>query len=134
VHELTQDGNEPDDDLGQLGNLIDGNPSTSWDSDVYQGPQFGRSGGFGLALQLSAAHVLHELVVTTPMQHWTAEVFTADRDAPALSGWGTPTDQRSGIDGSTTFSLAGRTGNWVLFWMIDPGPKEQAVVDELSVR
>lgn len=134
VHELTQDGNQPDDDVGQLGNLIDGNPATYWESDVYKGPEFGRSGGFGLVLQLGAAHVLHELAVSSPMKDWAAEVFTSDSDAPELSGWGSPTDKRGGIYGNATFSLAGRKASWVLFWMIDPGPSRQAVVGELSVR
>ena len=122
VHEMTQDGNQPNDDLGQLGNLIDGNPSTDWESDVYKGPEFGGSGGFGLALQLGAAHTLRQLVATSPMKGWTAEVFTADRDAADLSGWGRPVDERSRVDGSATFSLGGRTASWVLFWIVDPGP------------
>ena len=134
VHELTQDGNQPNDNLTQLGNLTDGNPSTEWESDVYKRPEFGGSGGFGLALPLGAAHVLHELVATSPMKGWTAEVFTADRDSPDLSGWGRRVDERSGVDGSATFSLGGRTASWVLFWIIDPGPSRQAVVEELSVH
>jgi serine/threonine-protein kinase len=133
VHELTQDGNQPDDDLGQLGNLIDGKLSTSWKSDVYTGPEFGGSGGFGLVLQLSAAHALRELVATSPMRGWTAEVFMADDDPSVLAGWGSPVDKRSGIDGTTTFSLEGRSASWVLLWIIDPGPSRQAVVEELSV-
>jgi len=134
VHELTQDGNQPNDDLGQLRNLIDGNPSTSWESDVYKRPEFGGSGGFGLALRLGAAQALHELVATSPMKDWKGEVFTADRNAPDLAGWGRPVDERSGISGNATFSLAGRTASWVLFWIIDPGPSRQAVVEELTVH
>jgi serine/threonine protein kinase len=134
VHELTQDGNQPNDDVGQLGNLIDGNPATYWESDVYTGPEFGGSGGFGLVLQLSETHTLHELVAISSMKGWTAEVFTSDHDSSVLAGWGSPLDERSGIDGSATFSLAGRTASWVLFWVIDPGPRRQAVVEELSVH
>jgi serine/threonine protein kinase len=133
VHELTQNGNQPNDDLGKLGNLIDGKLSTSWESDVYTGPEFGGSGGFGLVLQLSASHALHELVANSPMKGWTAEVFTADGDPSVLAGWGSPADRRSGIDGGATFSLEGRTASWVLLWIIDPGPSRQAVVEELSV-
>jgi eukaryotic-like serine/threonine-protein kinase len=133
VHELTQDGNLPNDDLGQLGNVIDGKASSFWESDVYKGPEFGGSGGFGLVLELRAARSLHSLVVTTPMRDWTAEVFTADSDSGDLSGWGRPVEKRTGITGNETFSLAGRKASWVLFWMIDPGPSRQAVVDELSV-
>jgi hypothetical protein len=67
------------------------------------------------------------------MKGWRAEVFTATRESSVLAGWGSPVDERSGIDGSATFSLAGRTASWVLFWIIDPGPKRQAVVEGLSV-
>jgi serine/threonine-protein kinase len=134
VHELTQDGNQPNDDVSQVGNVIDGKPSTYWESDVYTGPEFGGSGGFGLVLQLSAAHALHELVAISPMKGWTAEVFTAERDVPDLAGWGSPVDERSRIDGSATFSLAGRTASWVLFWIVDPGPSRRAVVEELTVH
>jgi serine/threonine protein kinase len=134
VHEMTQDGNQPNDNLGQLGNLIDANPSTDWESDVYKGPEFGGSGGFGLVLQLGAAHALRELVATSPMKGWTAEVFMADSDAAHLSGWGRPVDERSRLDGSATFSLGGRTASWVLFWIVDPGPSRQAVVEELTLH
>jgi len=134
VHEMTQDGNQPNDDLGQLGNLIDGKASTDWESDVYKRPEFGGSGGFGLALQLRTAHALRQLVATSPMKGWTAEVFTADRDAADLSGWGRPVGERSRVDGSATFSLGGRTASWVLFWIVDPGPSRQAVVEELTLH
>jgi eukaryotic-like serine/threonine-protein kinase len=133
VSELTQNGNHPDDNLAQLGNLIDGNPATSWEGDVYDSPNFGGSGGFGLVLKLGSRHRLHDLVVTTSMQGWSAETFTSDVDAPTVSGWGTATANRSPIYGTTTFSLAGRTANWVLLWMLDPGPTRQAQIEELTV-
>ena len=91
VSELTQNGNHPTDNLGELGNLIDGNPTTFWEGDVYDSPNFGGSGGFGLAMDLGSRHSVHELVVTTSMQGWSAETFTSDTNAQVLSGWGTPT-------------------------------------------
>ena len=134
VHELTQNGNHPTDNVGELGNLIDGNPTTSWQGDVYDSPNFGGSGGFGLALGLGSHHIVHELVVTTSMQGWSAEAFTSNTDAPVLRGWGTATAIRSPIYGSTTFSLGDRSASWVLLWMTDPGPTRQADIEELSVR
>ena len=134
VSELTQNGNHPTDNLAELGNLIDGNPATSWEGDVYDSPNFGGSGGFGLALDLGSRHVVHELVVTTTMQGWSAEAFTADANAPVLSGWGTATASRSPIYGSATFSLGDRKASWVLLWMTDPGPTRQAQIEELTVR
>jgi hypothetical protein len=134
VRELTQNGNHPTDNVGQLGNLIDGDPATAWAGDVYDSPNFGGSGGFGLALDLGSRHVVHDLVVTTTMQGWSAQAFTADTNAPVLSGWGTATAVRSPIYGSATFSLAGRRASWVLLWMTDPGPTRQADIAELTIR
>ena len=122
VSELTQNGNHPTDNVSQLGSLIDGNSATAWEGDVYQSANFGGSGGFGLALDLGSRHTVHELVVSTSMQGWSAEAFTSDSNAPVLSGWGTPTASRSPIYGSATFSLGGRKASWVLLWMTDPGP------------
>ena len=134
MSELTQNGNHPTDNVGQLGNLIDGNRATSWEGDVYASPNFGGSGGFGLVLKLGSRHAVHELVVTTSMQGWSAETFTSNVDAPTIGGWGTATATRSPIDGNATFSLADRAASWVLLWMTDPGPTRQAQIDELTVR
>jgi eukaryotic-like serine/threonine-protein kinase len=134
VSELTQNGNHPTDNLGQLGNLVDGSTATAWEGDVYDSANFGGSGGFGLALDLGSRHTVHELEVTTSMQGWSAEAYVADSNAPALSGWGTPTASRSPIYGNATFSLGGRKASWVLLWMTDPGPNRQAQIQELTVR
>jgi hypothetical protein len=134
VHELTQGGNTPNDDLSGLDNVIGDNPAAFWYSDRYTRADFGGYGGLGLVLKLSGVHTLHELVVTTPMQGWSAETFVSGSDAPELSGWGQPTGQRSGVNNSSVFSLGGHKAGWVLFWMLNPGPTNQAVVDKLSVR
>jgi hypothetical protein len=134
VHEMAVGGNTPDDDLSGLDNVIGNNPNAFWHSDRYTQPDFGGYGGLGLVLQLSGVHTLHELVVTTPMQDWSAETFVSSSDAPQLSGWGQPTGQRSGVNNSSVFSLGGKKAGWVLFWMLNPGPTDQAVIDKLSVR
>ena len=90
VRELTQDGNEPNDNLGELPNVIGNNPGKYWQSDIYKSAEFGGSGGFGIVLQLNGRHVLHQLSVSTPMQGWSAEVFTSGSGSSTLSGWGRP--------------------------------------------
>ncbi len=134
VHELTHNGNLPNDNLDELANVIDGNSSTSWESSVYLSPRFGGYGGFGLALQLASPHVVHELVVNTTMQGWSAETFTGDTFGQGLGDWGRSTASMSGLSGDAAFSLGNRKASWVLFWMTDPGPTNQAEVEELTVR
>jgi serine/threonine-protein kinase len=132
VKELTTGGNLPNDNLNELPNLISNNPSTYWQSAIYKGPRFGNYGGLGLALELNGTHVLHNLVVKTPMQDWSAEVFVGDRFAP-WGNWGKPTSSQDPIYSDHTFSLGGKRGSWVLFWMLNPGPSYQATVDKLLV-
>jgi hypothetical protein len=61
-------------------------------------------------------------------------VYISGADSPELAGWGSPTDEHLGVNGSAVFSLSGKSGSWVLFWMLNPGPTNEAVVDKLSVR
>jgi hypothetical protein len=134
VYEMAQDGNHPDDDVSGLPNVIGDNPSAFWHSDQYQRSDFGGYGGLGLVLKLHGARTLHDLFVTTPMQDWSAEVYVSGADSPELAGWGRPTDEHAGVNGSAVFSLSGKSGSWVLFWMLNPGPTNEAVVDKVSVR
>jgi hypothetical protein len=133
VRELTQDGNEPNDNLSELPNVLGNNPGKYWSSDIYNGAHFGGSGGFGLVLQLDGPHVLHRLVVSTPMDGWSAEVFAAGSGSGTLGGWGQPLSRQTSINGDAVFSLGDKRAGWVLFWMIDPGPTRQAVVRRLSL-
>ncbi len=55
VRELTQDGNEPNDNVSELPNVIANSPGKYWASDIYKSADFGGSGGFGLVLQLDGA-------------------------------------------------------------------------------
>ena len=113
--------------------MIGNNPAKYWESDIYKRPEFGGSGGFGLVLQLDGPHVLHQLAVSTPMDGWSAEVFTANSAAGTLSGWGRSLSHQASINGDAVFSLGGQKASWVLFWIIDPGPTRRAVVRRLSV-
>ncbi len=133
IHELTQDGNEPNDNVNELPSVIRNNLGGLWESDIYKSAEFGGSGGFGLVLQLQAPRVLHQLSVTTPMRAWSAEVFASNSDASTLSGWGQVLSHQSAVNGDAVFPLHGKKASWVLFWMIDPGPARQAVVRRLSV-
>ena len=134
VYELAINGNHADDDLAGLANVIGDNPNADWVSAQYHGPRFGGWGGLGLVLKLSGAHKLHELVVTTPMQGWSAETFVGNDFAKNLSGWGRPVGQLQDVNGSQRLSLGNERASWALFWMLDPGPQEQAVVDKLAVH
>ncbi|MHB1535845.1 MAG: discoidin domain-containing protein, partial [Acidimicrobiales bacterium] len=129
--------NLPLDDPGGTKYAFDGNPNTFWETDPYTNSKFGNLyPGIGLAIDLGASHTVHQLVVTSPTQGWSAQTYVSATDVPngrPVTAWGSPTATRRRISGSATFDLAGRRGRWVLLWLTNLGPAYQAKVAELSV-
>ena len=91
--------------------------------------------GIGLEAQLSAAEVVHRLVVTSGTVGWAASVYLSTTPIPQgdLAGWGAPVSSLSGIDGSATFTLDARRAEYVLLWLTNLGPASSAAVSELTV-
>jgi hypothetical protein len=129
-------GHTPD-NTSQTSLTFDGNAATAWNTDFYRSPTFsGLYSGEGLAIRLDGKHTLKQLAVTTPSTGWSASVYVAEAqpaDGAPVTAWGSPTDSKSNVNGSTTFSLGGRSGSWVLFWLTDLGPTFHAEVAELKV-
>jgi hypothetical protein len=127
----------PDDPQG-AGYIFDGDPNTAWYSDTYGSPTFGNLyPGLGLAVALNVSAKLTRLDVTTPTVGWAAQVYvSADPVASGqpVSAWGQPTDNKSNISGTTTFSLGGRTGRYVLLFLTNLGPEKKAQINEVLVR
>ena len=114
--------------------VIDGDRTTDWHSDTYDGPSFGRlKSGVGLILQLDRPTRLAELKVLSPVKGWGASVYVADDAGEELGEWGAPVARRSEIDGDATFDLADRTGRFVLLWITDPGPAHRAEITDLTL-
>jgi hypothetical protein len=125
------------DDVAGMAYTFDHNPATAWHSDVYRNATFGNLyPGMGLAIHLSRRTKLHDLVVTSSTNGWAAQTYVSSGpvDSPqAVTAWGQPTDTRSAINGSATFSLGGRDGQWVLLWLTNLGPSFEAQVAELVI-
>ena len=134
------------DDPQDLPKAIDGNPATYWHTDYYGTATFGNLyPGLGLAIQLKKPADLHHLVVMSSTDGWSAQAYTSSTQVASgpnqLAAWGSPTVTKVGINGSATFSLGGRRGQWVLLWLTNLGQsiqtsfghKYQARIDELSV-
>jgi hypothetical protein len=121
---------------GDLPNLVDGDPTTSWDTEGYVSRTFGIKSGVGVHVTLPARAELGDLVITSPSNGWSASVYVADAPATDLGGWGEPVAQRTAIaPGVTTISLDTR-GRSVLVWITDLGdaaPQARTTIDELAV-
>ncbi len=93
---------------------IDGNPSTTWSTEIYQ--SFARDkAGVGLVVDLSRAARLRTLTVTTLDAGWDASVYVAGAPAAALDGWGKPVASGTGLPTQQRFTLDTR-GRSVLLW------------------
>ena len=129
----------PPDDPGGADNVIDGNASTYWSTDVYPNAKFGNLyPGIGLAIELSSSATLHQLQVVSPSIGWTAQTYVSEvpvASGQPVSAWGSPTDTVTSTTAVTTFDLHGRRGRYVLFWLDDlgPGPLYQARIARITV-
>ena len=126
------------DNANQTSLAFDGNPATAWSTDRYRSPTFGNLyPGIGLAIEVSGSSTLRTLTVTSPTVGWSASSYvspTAVATGQPVSSWGSPTDSKSAINGSTTFNLGGRKGRYVLLWITNLGPSLSAQVAELAVH
>ena len=119
------DGNENADELG---NLLDGDSSTTWSSDRYKSRLFGNlKPGLGLVLEFGQPTSIREIQLLGEEGGWTAGVYGADEPAADLAGWGAPITQVADAGASETFALRGRTVGAVLIWFTDIGPRSTRV-------
>ena len=125
------DGDENPD---QVTNVLDDDPATTWHTDTYRGPEFGNlKSGVGLVFTLGEATELGELLVDSPTDGWSADVYVASSPAGDLAGWGEPIASQQDITaGETRFDLGGAEGSVVLLWITDPGPDFRSEIGTAS--
>jgi serine/threonine protein kinase len=131
----------PPDNPALAGYAVDGKVSTAWQTDIYSGPHAATFGGMypgeGLALHLSGTRKLTRLDVVSTTRGWAASTYVSASEPPtgsSVSAWGAPTASASDVQGGTHFSLAGRTGRWVLLWLTNLGPSDRVSIAEVTVR
>lgn len=131
------DNDRPPDDPDGTIYTYDGNPSTAWSTDQYKSPTFGNLyDGIGLEISLKSPANLAELSVTSPTDGWSASAYVSSvpiTSGQSVAAWGRATSSLADIDGDATFSLGGQRGGYVLLWITNLGPTDQASVAELSV-
>lgn len=126
------DGHEHD---GDLGLLVDGDPSTAWSTEQYVDSHLvGLKPGVGVVFRLDGPHKLGQMRVTSASRGWAAQVFVADAPRQTLKEWGAPVTSNNDVGGGeTSFDLGGRSGAAVLLWITDLGDVNAAVsIGEVS--
>jgi serine/threonine-protein kinase len=118
----------------EAGNVIDGDPATSWRTETYANRRLGnRKPGVGMVVELDAAHELARLEIASETRGYAVEIFVAEAPRPTLEGWGAAVDRRENIEGDATFDLEGRRGRAVLVWITDLGTANSTRIDEVRV-
>jgi hypothetical protein len=131
-----------------IGNVVDGDPNTTWSTEQYYEGTLKKPGGVGLGIYLDAApRVLAKaLEIQTPTPGFSAQVYVADHielelpygDSTPLSarGWqgpvGASTDVHSGQ--RIPLTLSGHPHRYYLVWLSTLPPHMQsATIDELTL-
>ena len=120
----------------EQGNAIDGDQNTSWSTEDYTSPDWGRLGkpGVGLILELDQSADIHGLEFDTPSAGWQAEVYVADSDPGSLEGWGDPVATFEEDDSGTNTVTFDANGGAVLLWFTRAGDDGQVTVTEVRLE
>lgn len=124
----------------ELSSLLDGDPSTHWDSVGYSTPAFGGlKPGLGFWLDLGTPHALHSVALRTTTPGVSYEIRIAEEPAPTLGAWqpvGSTTD-------AAALSQVGWsepvTSQYVLVWITgdlqpDGSGRYRAGFSDLAIR
>jgi hypothetical protein len=120
----------------EQGDAFDGDENTSWSTERYTSPDWGRLGkpGVGLILELDQSTEMHALEFDTPSVGWQAEVYVADSNPGGLEGWGDPVATFEENDSGTNTVTFDATGGAVLLWFTRAGDDGQVTVTEVRLE
>ena len=109
------DGTENDD---QLGRLVDGDPTTAWETEVYfnQANFGGLKPGVGVAVDLGEQRTVLGARISTPRSGITVQLYTADNVPDTIEGW-SPLGDPVQIDETATIEVDPTTARYVLVWL-----------------
>ncbi|TDQ55525.1 protein kinase family protein [Actinorugispora endophytica] len=119
---------------------IDGDPSSSWNTQGYNSAEFGNlKSGVGLLVDMGAEVELHEIDITFGSGAHNASVYVRG-DAGGVPGEGEqPQWQGSGVSGEVPVKLDQPvTGRYVVVWFSAPLPQDdgsyRGVINEVELR
>jgi eukaryotic-like serine/threonine-protein kinase len=132
----------------QVGNLVDGDPNTTWSTEQYYDGTLKKPGGVGLGVYLDAAPsvLAKALEIQTPTPGFAVQIYVADHvEAEPTYGSSTPLSTRGwqGPVGASAdvhsgeripLTLAGQPYRYYLVWLTTlPAGMESATLNELTL-
>jgi len=119
-----------------VGNTVDGNRSTLWDTEQYDF-QLGTGGnktGMGLRIDVGSPVAARELSLVSSLPGWEAEVYASNDVPDSIDGW-TKVGQRTKVGEKAQISVdtgGRRYGNYLL-WIVALPEDGKAAVSELNL-
>jgi serine/threonine-protein kinase len=112
-------------------NATDGDPSTAWITQRYNTEEFGGlKQGLGLVLSSPGSVALKSITVTTPTPGFVAEIQTGS----SQSGPFVVDSSSRTVNGTTTFTLDGKSGSYWLVWLTRLGPQLTAAISNVAAE
>jgi hypothetical protein len=129
VGDAYSDPGHPDSHADTAARATDGSASTYWYTQTYGDQTFGGLlTGLGLVIDAGSAVKLAHLTVTTPAPGFTAEIQTGDSPTGSFS-----TDSSSQtVNGTTTFTLEGKTARYYVVWITQLPPQRYAQISDVK--
>ena len=130
VGDVYSNSGHPDSHADTASLATDGSQSTSWMTQTYGDATFGGLlTGLGLVLDAGSPVTLSQLTVSTPTPDFTAEIRAGD----SAEGPFTPVSSSQTADGTTTFTLDGKTAaQYYVVWITQLPPENVAEISEVS--
>src|ERR671918_232485 len=122
---------------GQVQFAIDGNPTTEWDTETYEGGFEGSNkGGVGLYVDTENRVAARQLDLVTSTPGFTAAVYASDSVPGGIGGWTkvSPTVRRVTESQAIQLDTARREFRNYLLWISELPEDGKAVVKELSLK
>jgi eukaryotic-like serine/threonine-protein kinase len=121
---------------GQVRFAIDGNPTTEWDTETYDGGFEGSNkGGVGLYLDTRAPVAARQLDVVTSEPGWRAAVYASNSVPAGIGGW-RKVSRTLRVKENQKFTLdtANQRFRNYLLWISELPEGGRAVIRELSLK
>jgi eukaryotic-like serine/threonine-protein kinase len=116
-------------------NAIDGNPTTNWNTETYQGGFEGNAkSGVGLYVDAGKPIAARGLSLVTATPNFKARVYASETVPANIRGW-VPVSPVQEVKQDHTFRLKtrGRKYRYYLLWLTELPPENKAQIQELSL-
>jgi serine/threonine-protein kinase len=121
----------PDTHADTASRATDGSTATYWYTQTYGDQTFGGLlTGLGLVLDAGSPVKLATVTVTTPTPGFTAEIQSGDS---ATGPFVTDSSSQT-VNGTTTFTLDGKTARYYVVWITQLPPQRYAQISEVTAK